>query len=136
TSFGKQWEKTNRKLPGENLPAIRNEADLIFIEKPQALQSAIRLGHRSIQRSHPDFPGFQVLNTALGGYFGSRLMANIREDKGYTYGIGSGIASMQYAGFFTISTEVGTAVCAATLQEIKKEIDRLKVERIGAEELT
>jgi len=107
----------------------------ILIEKEKALQSAIRIGQLSIQRSHADFPTFQVLNATLGGYFGSRLMMNIREDKGYTYGIGSGLASMKYAGFFTISSEVGTAVCADTLKEIEFEINRLKTEKISEEEL-
>ncbi len=106
-----------------------------IIEKPQALQSAIRIGIPTINRLHPDFVGFQVLNTVLGGYFGSRLMANIREDKGYTYGIGSVNASFEQAGFFFIASEVGTDVCRNTLQEIEKEINILKTESIPEEEL-
>jgi zinc protease len=106
-----------------------------IIEKPQALQSAIRIGIPTINRVHPDFAAFQVLNTVLGGYFGSRLMANIREDKGYTYGIGSGNASFEQTGFFFIASEVGTDVCRNTLQEIEKEINLLKTELIPEEEL-
>jgi predicted Zn-dependent peptidase len=108
---------------------------LIYIEKPDALQSAIRIGIPTINRTHPDFIALQVLNTVLGGYFGSRLMANIREDKGYTYGIGSGNASLQKAGYFFIATEVGVDVCAATLIEIEKEVNLLKAELIAEEEL-
>ena len=108
---------------------------LIYIEKSDAIQSAIRIGIPSINRIHPDFIGYQVLNTVLGGYFGSRLMANIREDKGYTYGIGSGNASLQHAGYFFIATEVGVDVCAATLTEIEKEVNILKTELITNEEL-
>jgi zinc protease len=108
---------------------------LIYIEKPDALQSALRIGIPTINRTHPDFIAFQVLNTVLGGYFGSRLMANIREDKGYTYGIGSGNASLQQAGYFFIATEVGVDVCAATLIEIEKEVNLLKAELIAEEEL-
>jgi len=111
-------------------------AQKIVIEREKALQSAIRIGQLSIPRSHPDFPALQVLNTTLGGYFGSRLMMNIREDKGYTYGIGSGIGSLKQAAFFTISSEVGTAVCADTLKEIEFEINRLRTEEISEEELT
>jgi len=106
-----------------------------IIEKPQALQSAIRIGIPTINRVHPDFAAFQVLNTVLGGYFGSRLMTNIREDKGYTYGIGSGNASFEQAGFFFIASEVGADVCRNTLQEIEKEINILKTELIPNEEL-
>src|SRR5690606_38784192 len=105
-----------------------------LIEKEQALQSAIRIGIPTINRTHPEFAAFQVLNTVLGGYFGSRLMANIREDKGYTYGIGSGIASFEQAGFFFIASEVGVDVCRNTLNEIEKEINILKTQLIPDEE--
>jgi zinc protease len=107
-----------------------------FTEKPDALQSAIRMGLPMINRAHPDFPAMQVLNTVLGGYFGSRLMANIREDKGYTYGIGSGISSLKHAGAFFIATEVGADVCRSAVDEIEKEINLLKTELIGEEELS
>jgi len=112
------------------------EPQQILIEKKKAIQSAIRIGQLSIQRSHPDFPTLQVLNAILGGYFGSRLMMNIREDKGYTYGIGSGLASLKDTGFFAISSEVGTDVCADTLKQIEFEINRLKIEKVPEEELT
>ncbi|HTD40186.1 MAG TPA: pitrilysin family protein [Mucilaginibacter sp.] len=107
-----------------------------FIEKPDALQSAIRMGLPSINRTHPDFPALQVMNTVLGGYFGSRLMANIREDKGYTYGIGSGSSSLNKGGAFFIATEVGADVCKAAVAEIEKEINILKTELVPQEELS
>lgn len=106
-----------------------------YIAKRDALQSAIRLGKVSINRSHSDFAGFQVLNTLLGGYFGSRLMANIREDKGYTYGIGSALVSMKNAGYFFIASEVGADVCNSALDEIHKEIEILKTQEVGEPEL-
>ena len=107
-----------------------------FTEKPDALQSAIRMGLPMVNRSHPDFPALQVLNTVLGGYFGSRLMTNIREDKGYTYGIGSGISSLKHASAFFIATEVGADVCRNAVTEIEKEINLLKTELISEEELS
>jgi len=132
--FGKDW--TN------HAPSVVNKFSFdsplkgeIFIERPDAIQSAIRMGTLSINRTHADFPGFQVMNCLLGGYFGSRLMANIREDKGYTYGIGSAIVSMKDAGYFFIATEVGADVCANALTEIEKEIDLLKSELVSAEEI-
>lgn len=132
-AFGKDWEKSN---------AIKNSFDFaatakqtIYTEKPEALQSAIRIGQLAINRKHEDFSGLQILNTVLGGYFGSRLMNNIREDKGYTYGIGSGVSSLQQAGYLFIATEVGADVCSAALTEIYKEIEILKTELIGDEEL-
>jgi predicted Zn-dependent peptidase len=110
-------------------------AGLLPVKRHDAIQSAIRMGAVGITRNHADFPGFQVLNCVLGGYFGSRLMANIREDKGYTYGIGSAVVSMQDAGYFFIATEVGSEVCNNALEEIEKEIDQLKTTLVPEEEL-
>lgn len=107
-----------------------------FVEKPDALQSAIRMGRPSITRNHPDFPALQVLNTVLGGYFGSRLMANIREDKGYTYGIGSGLSSLKHGGALFIATEVGAEVCKAAIGEIEAELKQLREELIPEDELS
>lgn len=104
-------------------------------EKPGAIQCGIRVGKISIHKTHPDFQPMQVVNTALGGYFGSRLMANIREDKGYTYGIGSALVSLQDAGYFFIATEAGADVCQNTLKEIYFEINRLQNELIPKDEL-
>ncbi len=106
-----------------------------FIEKPDAIQSAIRVGRTLFNKTHPDYFKFQVLNTILGGYFGSRLMANIREDKGYTYGIGSGLSSLVNGGYFFIATEVGADVTNNTLTEIYKEIKLLREELVDVEEL-
>jgi zinc protease len=116
-----------------SLPTL--EAKKHFIEKKDAIQSAIRIGRLLFNKTHKDYFGMQVLNCILGGYFGSRLMANIREDKGYTYGIGSGIASLKHAGYFYISTEVGVEVTKNTLEEIYKEILLLRNELVTEDEL-
>ena len=105
------------------------------IEKEGALQSAIRIGKLMFNKTHPDFQSLQVLNTVYGGYFGSRLMSNIREDKGYTYGIGSGLVSLQHGGYFFITTEVGVDVTAKAIKEIYFEMDRLRKEKITTDEL-
>ncbi|RYE07144.1 MAG: insulinase family protein, partial [Sphingobacteriaceae bacterium] len=129
------WQ--NRITADFTRPEVEKAApEFIYTEKQGALQSAIRIGCATINRNHPDFPGLQVLNTVLGGYFGSRLMANIREDKGYTYGIGSAVASLKKTGTFFIATEVGTEVCRAALQEIEKEINLLKTVLIADEEIS
>jgi len=136
STFDKGWDNTAETIDTTQ-PAVTPAAEhFYFTEKPDALQSAIRMGMPFINRNHPDFPSVQVLNTILGGYFGSRLMANIREDKGYTYGIGSGMSSLKHAGILFIATEVGAEVCKATLTEIEKEINTLKTELVTEEELT
>ena len=112
-----------------------NISDNLYIKKEGALQSAIRIGRLIPNKLHPDYLGLQVLNTILGGYFGSRLMNNIREDKGYTYGINSGVVSLKNGGYFFISTEVGADVTKDALNEIYKEIDLLRTEEVSIEEL-
>jgi len=107
----------------------------VFIPKKDALQSAIRIGKKLFNKKHPDYMGMQILNTVLGGYFGSRLMANIREDKGYTYGIYSVLVSLQNEGCFFISTEAGVVVCNKAIDEIYGELRRLREELIPKEEL-
>lgn len=135
--FGRDWVGSGLSTPVDTAPPLYPTDGLLIVdEREDALQSAIRLGGQSIQRSHVDFPGLQVLNTLLGGYFGSRLMANIREDKGYTYNIGSGLASLKHAAFFTIASEVGVDATASTLAEIEKEIQKLRNEPVAESELT
>lgn len=106
-----------------------------LIVKDDAIQSAIRIGRVLFNKTHPDYYKFQVLNTILGGYFGSRLMANIREDKGFTYGIGSGLNNMVNAGYFYISTEVGADVTSQALAEIYKELHLLRTKLVSDNEL-
>lgn len=132
--MGKAWENNEASVINKYEFANIPKGKFVF-DRPDSIQSAIRMGTLAITRSHPDFAGFQVLNCVLGGYFGSRLMANIREDKGYTYGIGSGIASLKDAGYFFIATEVGAEVCNSALTEIEKEISILKDDLIGDGEL-
>lgn len=115
-----------------SLPSAEN----IYLEKDDAVQSAIRMGRVLFARNHPDYSGMHVLATILGGYFGSRLMANIREDKGYTYGIFASLVTMQESGYLTIGTEVGCAVTNDTVSEIVKEIEQLRRDKVDNEELS
>ncbi|KQR71252.1 pitrilysin family protein [Pedobacter sp. Leaf176] len=131
--FGKDWETSNSVKNNFNFNTLKKNE--VYKEKSESLQSAIRIGRLVVNRKHEDFAGLQILNCVLGGYFGSRLMNNIREDKGYTYGIGSGIVSLQSAGYLFIATEVGADVCAPALTEIYREIELLKNELVEEEEL-
>ena len=105
------------------------------IDIPNSVQTAIRIGMRSIGRNHPDFAGFSILSTILGGYFGSRLMTNIREDKGYTYNIYVTQDTMLYDNCFYVSTEVGNEFVVPTIKEIHKEFDRLQQDFVSDAEL-
>ncbi|GIV34747.1 MAG: peptidase M16 [Chitinophagales bacterium] len=105
------------------------------IPMPKSVQSALRIGKRLFNKCHPDFMKMQVLNTVLGGYFGSRLMSNIREDKGFTYGIHSALLSLLQDGYFYIATEVGYESTRQASAEIYREIKRLQEELIPDDEL-
>ncbi|MBN2237429.1 MAG: insulinase family protein [Bacteroidales bacterium] len=106
-----------------------------FTPKEKVLQSAIRMGQLSIGKKHKDYFDLSVVTTLFGGYFGSRLMSNIREDKGYTYGIYAGIYSNLSASSFMISTEVGADVAQKAVDEIRFELKRLRLEKVSIEEL-
>ncbi len=100
-----------------------------------SVQGAIRLLAPFPEKTHPDFTPMIVLNTLFGGYFGSRLMSNIREEKGYTYGIHSYLYNNRFLGAHLITTEAGRDVCEPCLDEIYKEMELLRREPVDAEEL-
>jgi len=133
--FGKEKWGSAANIEKVYTPTQTTSQNIHYVEKPDAVQSAIRMGRKLFNKTHPDYFNFQVLNTILGGYFGSRLMANIREDKGYTYGIGSGLSSLVHDGYFFISTEVGSDVTKDALKEIYKEIDIMQNDLVSEEEL-
>lgn len=117
------------------LPAIIPAQIHLPAPKQPSLQSSLRIGRRIINRQHPDFHALGILNTILGGYFGARLMQNLREENGYTYGIYSSIETARHENYLYISTEVGNEVKQAALTEIYSEIERLKEEPVDEEEL-
>jgi zinc protease len=130
---GNDWAGNTSAKPAVDIISAVEREQIVY--KEDALQSAIRIGKILFNKTHPDYHPMQVLNTVYGGYFGSRLMSNIREDKGYTYGIGSGIVSLKHSGYFFISTEVGVDVCSKAIAEIYSEMKRLKEELVSEEEL-
>lgn len=102
---------------------------------PSGVQGAIRIARDFPNRHHPDFIKAQVLNNIFGGFFGSRLMSNIREDKGYTYGIHSYFQNHIHQSAWMISTEAGRDVCEATVEEVFKEMKILRDQPVDADEL-
>ncbi len=130
---GTDWQ---REVIGEPVFGISpNPVKRHKVDKSNGVQSAIRVGKLWVPKSHPDFHALSILVTILGGYFGSRLMTNIREEKGYTYGIGSYILALKHATYLVISTEVGNEFIEPTLTEITAELRRLQNEIISANEL-
>lgn len=122
-----------------SFPAIiatpANEKKYRIQNDVNSVQGAIRIGIPFPNRHHPDFKKVAVLNNLFGGFFGSRLMSNIREDKGYTYGIYSYLQNHLQQSAWIISTEAGKDVCEATIEEVYKEMKKLREEVVSEEEL-
>ena len=106
------------------------------INKKGAVQASVRVGCVSLEHNHKDFLPFSVVVCLLGGYFGSRLMMNIREDKGYTYGISANLSSYRYASVFSIASDVKADKAQATIDEIEKEITILQNDLVSLSELS
>jgi zinc protease len=104
-------------------------------DKEGSVQSSIRIGKRFIGRNHPDYYDVLLLNHILGGYFGSRLMKNIREDKGLSYGIYSSVNTLRNDSYVVIGSDVSKMNLGLAFDEIRKELTRLRVEKVSAEEL-
>jgi predicted Zn-dependent peptidase len=115
------------------VPATQKKYNIV--NDPNGVQGSIRIARNFPNRHHPDFQKVQVLNNVFGGFFGSRLMANIREEKGYTYGIYSYLVNNIQQSALVISTEAGKEVCAPAIAEVYKEMDLLREELIDEEEL-
>lgn len=130
---GNDWQQ-----PAVTIPSYEIQSDPLkyhFVKKPNGIQSAIRVGKFWVSKDHPDYQALSILITILGGYFGSRLMTNIREEKGYTYGIGSFVLTFKKANYLVISTEVGNEYIEPTLKEIAVEMKRLQTEPVSENEL-
>ena len=130
-----QWAGKQPTHAPDFAPFTTQETE-IFTPVDHAVQSAIRIGKIMFGKHHPDYPGLQVVNTLLGGYFGSRLMKKIREEKGYTYGIQSMLVPLVNEGYFVIGSEVGSGVCRKAISAIYEEIKKLRTDKVKAEELT
>ncbi|MGG9963848.1 M16 family metallopeptidase [Ferruginibacter sp. SUN106] len=137
--LNKNFGGLNLKANNEPLPAINpqpaTEKKYRISNDAEGVQGAIRIARHFPNRHHPDFMKVMVLNTLFGGYFGSRLMSNIREDKGYTYGIHSYVQNHLQQTAWLISTEAGKDVSEATVEEVYKEMKLLREELVDEEEL-
>lgn len=133
--FGIPFGQYQLQMPKLSFPFAAIPEKRIFTEREDAMQSAVKMGCTTITREHPDYPKLRVLMTLFGGYFGSRLMSNIREDKGYTYGISAGVVFYPDSGLLIVSTETDNEYVEPLIQEVYHEIDRLHQEPVSAEEL-
>jgi zinc protease len=129
-----EWTATGEPRTVPPAPAF-TYGPLLLADRPGSVQSSIRLGVAAVPRSHPDYPALQLANLVFGGYFSSRLVENIREDKGYTYSPHSGIDHGAAGSIIVISADVATEVTAPALVEIAYELGRIATVPPSAEEL-
>lgn len=126
--------RTAGAMADAGIPPVHSTT-MIREKRNGALQSSIRIGKVLFPKGHPDFNGLQVAATVLGGYFGSRLVKNLREDKGYTYGIYSAMLNMEHSGYFAVASDMTAAATDDAVAEILREVERLRSELVPAAEL-
>ena len=129
------WGIDHPKFEAKPYRIWTSKQKLFFVKKPDAIQSSLKMGYLTIGMKHPDFVKLRVLVVLLGGYFGSRLMKNIRERKGYTYDIDSILMPISNKSVFLVSTEADNQYIPAIVKEIKRQIDRLCTVKVGQAEL-
>jgi zinc protease len=133
-TFG-SWQRATGATPSLGAPAT-TAARVVIVDKPGAAQSQIRVATIGAARSTPDYPALQVMNTALGGLFSSRINLNLREEHGYTYGAWTVFVYRRFSGPFFAATGVQTGVTAPAVSEILKEIRRTADAPLSADELS
>lgn len=130
------WDNHGMKVDESVVPEIQSTSEkLSIIDKPEALQSAIEMCIPAVPRRHPDYFKLRLLVTAFGGYFGSRLNMNIREDKGYTYGIHAMLLGKSHEAVISIYSSCATDHTWKLIDEVKHEMARLREELMSEAEL-
>src|SRR5215475_14352342 len=130
-----EWKGAGSKPPTLRMNGPIAEKKVYLIHRPNSVQTTLTVGNHAIDRLSPDYIPLMVLNRVLGSGPASRLFRNIREEKGYTYGISSGFSASHYLNHFTASTSVRTEVTGPALEEIIKEFRDIRDRLVPAEEL-
>lgn len=131
------WAKNRSEVTEDpwHLPELKPSKDVYVINKPGAVQSNLRVGHVGLERNNPDYVAVTIMNTILGGYFGSRINYNLREKHGFTYGARSGYNPRLYPGDFSVDTDVRNDVTDTSITLIIEELQRITSEEVTDEEL-
>ena len=129
------WARGDVPSPAYAAPPLLSGRHVYFVQRPNSIQSSIAMGNIAVKRSDPRWYELTLANTIYGGAFNSRIVRNIREDKGYTYSPQSAMTGFSNAGFYRFSADVRNEVTGPTLTEIFKEIDKLRAEGSDGAEL-
>jgi zinc protease len=134
TAFG-GWARGEVAAPAFAAPPALSGRHVYFVQRPNSIQSSIAVGNIVVKRSDPRWYELTLANTIYGGAFNSRIVRNIREEKGYTYSPQSAMTGFSDAGFYRFSADVRNEVTGATLTEVFKEIDKMRAEGSDGAEL-
>ena len=132
--FGEWKQGTVKQLTLPPIPA-QAATKIHLINRPGSVQTVFQIGSLSLERTSPDYVAVQVMNRILGVGPPSRLFLNIREDKGYTYSVGSNVSSGKYPGMFVAQSPVRTDVTEGTIREFMNEFKRIRDQKVTPVEL-
>jgi zinc protease len=121
--------------PGLAAPGPIRPGPMVVVDRRGAVQTNIRMAGPAVDRKHPDYPALALANLVVGGYFISRLSDNIRERRGFTYGVSTGVQHLRQQSFFSLQTDVGTEHTGPALVEIRYELERMLVGPISEAEM-
>ena len=130
-----EWKRTKAPvhfLPG---PPPADHGRVFLVDRPASVQTTLQMGNLAIDRSNPDYPALVVLNEVFGAGSASRLFLNLREEKGYTYGVYSNIIARKYAGPWTAGGDLRTEVTGGAMTEFLRELNRIRDEKVPDDEL-
>jgi len=129
------WTKSSSSVKFSPAPAPAQQRKVFLVDRPGSVQTTLLMGNLAIDRANPDYPALVVLTAVLGAGSASRLFLNLRDEKGYTYGVYSNLIARRYAGPWTAGGEVRTEVTDGAMTEFSRELNRIRDESVPKPEL-
>ena len=130
-----EWQRTKAPVHFVPGPAPASKEKIFLVDRPGSVQTLLQMGNLAIDRTSADYPALVVLNEVLGAGSASRLFLNLREEKGYTYGVYSNIVARKYAGPWTAGGNLRTEVTDGAMTEFLRELNRIRDEKVPEDEL-
>jgi zinc protease len=130
-----EWKRTKAPVKFTPGPPPAAKQKIFLVDRPGSVQTTLLMGNLAIDRTNPDFPAMVVLNEVLGAGSASRLFLNLREEKGYTYGVYSNIVARKYAGPWTAGGDLRSEVTDGAMTEFLRELNRIRDEKVADDEL-
>lgn len=130
-----KWKRSKETVIFQPGPGPATQAKVYLVDRPSSVQTTLLMGNIAIDRTSFDYPALVVLNEVLGAGSASRLFLNLREEKGYTYGVYSNLIARKYAGPWTAGGDLRTEVTGGAMTEFVREFNRIRDENVPEDEL-